>query len=386
MSARATAGGSTAGLAVGWNVGNVGAVAATLSDAYGVSLAAIGLFTTTLFIVHLGIQVPGGRLADRRGARKVAITGLLVIAAANAIASARPELALGLVARAIAGAGTGLAFIAGSDYVRASGGSPLAQGIYGGVNLGGGGLALAIVPLLVGPLGWRAPFVSAIGVCAISVAALLLGPPDARHSHPADAATAQLRRLVPGLTRLGVLHTASFGLNVVVSTWVVTLLVRAGGYTDRAAGAIGALTLLVGIVSRPLGGWIRRAHPDRTRGACAASLAAGALATALLAWAGPAWAMAPAALMVGLAAGIPFAAVFTGAALTHPDAPGAAVAFVNASAGVAILGAAPLLGLTFELPSDGRIGFLALAVAWAAALLVLPRQRELGIHGRVDAL
>jgi hypothetical protein len=64
VSLRAAAGASTAGLAVGWNIGNLGAIAPTLSEAYMASLAAIGLLTTALFIVHLGVQVPGGRLID----------------------------------------------------------------------------------------------------------------------------------------------------------------------------------------------------------------------------------------------------------------------------------------------------------------------------------
>ena len=303
--------------------------------------------------------------------------------AGNAVALGAPELGVGLAARAIAGAGTGLTFIAGSEYVRASGGSPFAQGIYGGANLGGGGIALAVVPQLDASLGWRAPFVSAICVCGLSVAALLLAPSDRRHGIPQTAPNGGRRWPDPrGLVRLAVLHTASFGLNVVVSTWVVTLLVRAGGYTDHLAGAIGALTLLAGIVSRPLGGLILRARPDRARAVCAASLVVGGLATGLLAWAGPAWAMAPAALTVGLAAGIPFAAAFTGAALARPRSPGAAVALVNASAGTAILGVTPLLGLTFGLPGDGRIGFLAVAVLWAAALLALPRAAELGFRGQ----
>ena len=39
---------------------------------------------------------------------------------------------------------------------------------------------------------------------------------------------------------------------------------------------------------------------------------------------------------------------------------------------VTILVATPLVGLTFGLPGDGRIGFLALGALWAAALVWLP--------------
>jgi len=44
------------------------------------------------------------------------------------------------------------------------------------------------------------------------------------------------------------------------------------------------------------------------------------------------------------------------------------VGFVNLLAVVAIVVGTPLLGLTFSLPGDGRVGFAAIAVAWLTAL------------------
>jgi predicted cobalt transporter CbtA len=84
--------------------------------------------------------------------------------------------------------------------------------------------------------------------------------------------------------------------------------------------------------------------------------------------------------VIGVAAGIPFAPAFTGAAVLRPDAPAAAVGFVNGSAGAAILVLTPLLGLAFSLPGEGRIGFVVAAGLWLAALAVLPSSRELGVR------
>jgi hypothetical protein len=50
----------------------------------------------------------------------------------------------------------------------------------------------------------------------------------------------------------------------------------------------------------------------------------------------------------------------------RPDAPGAAIGFVNLIAAATILAGTPLLGLSFSLPGNGRIGF-----AIAAALVAL---------------
>ena len=81
-----------------------------------------------------------------------------------------------------------------------------------------------------------------------------------------------------------------------------------------------------------------------------------------------------AAAVVGLASGLPFAMAFTGAATARPDAPGAAVGFVNGWAALAIVAGAPLVGLTFSLPGDGRLGFVAVGLLAMLAALATPRR------------
>ena len=84
---RATiAGGLVLGAAVTWNISNVGAIAGVMGASYGVSLAAVGLLTTGLFVTHLAVQIPGGRLIDRVGARRIGLAALAVVAAANGLA------------------------------------------------------------------------------------------------------------------------------------------------------------------------------------------------------------------------------------------------------------------------------------------------------------
>ena len=114
----ATAAGVLVGAAVGYNIGNVGPAAQVLSDAYGVRLGAIGLLTTALFVTHLVMQIPGGKLVDRRGARTLGAVALAVIALGNVLALAAPSFVLAVLARLVIGIGTGIGFVAGSDYVR----------------------------------------------------------------------------------------------------------------------------------------------------------------------------------------------------------------------------------------------------------------------------
>jgi len=360
MSRRALAGGLAPALSAGWNAANIGSVALVLSHAYGVALIVIGLFTTALFVTHAALQVPAGRLCDRFGARWLGTAGLAVSAAASAGALCWRQAGFAIGMRALTGVGTGLSFVAGSDYVRRTVGSAVAQGVYGAGSMAGGGLALALIPQWG---SWRAPFATSAIVAGSVLAA---APREGSRKRLAPARRVADRRLVP----LAVMHSASFGLSVVVGNWVVTLLERAGGESKGIAGVAGALRLFLGIVTRSLGGrvqgkaWVLRA-----------SFVLGGAATALLAIASPLVLAIAASALIGLAAGVPFATSFAGAARLRPDAPAAAVGFVNMSAAVTILVATPLLGQAFSLPGNGRIGFAIVAVLGALARFSVPRAR-----------
>jgi MFS transporter, NNP family, nitrate/nitrite transporter len=363
----ATAGGLALGLAVGWNIANTGAVARGLADAYGTSLAAIGLLTTALFATHFATQIPGGRLIDRVGARRGGLAGIVLLVAGNALALTSASFPLALAARLVVGVGVGLGFVAGADYVRSATSSPAAQGLYGGAAIGGGGLAIALVPLLGGPLGWRSPYVTALVAAAVLGFVLGLGPPDERRprvlEQPGVRSLLRESRLYP----LASLHVASFSVSVLAGNWIVELL-EDRGYPRATAAAVGSLLLLLGFFTRPLEGWLLRARPRLGRLLVPTSVASGAVALAVLARPAPLAVLVVAAALAGLAAGVPFAAVFAGAQRVRPDAPAAAVGLVNAVATLTILAVNPLIGLAFSSSPGRTISFLALAAACGAGL------------------
>ena len=367
------------GATSGWNFGNIGGIASELSRSYGVGLATIGLLTTAMVATHLAIQIPGGRASDRFGPARSGAAALVVLSTGNALALAAPELGLAIAARAVVGVGTGLAFISGSALVRESGGSPLAQGVFGGISLAPGGIALAVVPQLEGAIGWRAPYWTALALSlAVLATVLVLAPRTAESATAPEVRSAIVRDR--RLYRLAVLYAASYGLGVVLANWVVELLQRHSDMSDGTAAAVGALTLLLVVVSRPLGGWVLLVRPRSTRPVVATSIVAGTAGTLALLAVGPAWLAVVGALLVGIGAGIPFSPAFTGAAATRPDAPAAAVGFVNTAANLVVLVGTPLLGLAFSLSGEGRLGFVAVALLWLAALAVLPSARALGVR------
>ena len=317
------------------------------------------------------MQLPAGRGADRFGSQSVALLAIAAGVVGNAILLLDAGFEVALVARAIVGVGSGAAFVAGLDLVRAGGGGTALQGLYGGATMTGGGLALMIVPALTDATSWRAAYWTAglLAVLAAIPTVLATGLP--RIGHAGDWLLRD-RVLLP----LGVMQAATFGLAVVAGNWVVPLLERQGA-SSTAAGLAGGLVLFVGIVTRPAGGVLAGRVPRRLLVATAlVGTSAGAFLLAL----GVSLAVSTVgAFVLGLMAGLPFAAIFAAAQRLRPDAPGAAIALVNGCAVLTILVGTPLAGLAFELPSDGRVAFAAIAVLAAAALIPLRTTR---IEGR----
>lgn len=361
------------GVAISWNIANVGAVATLLAHRYGTTLAVVGLFTTVLFFAELAVMVPGGRAIDRYGAKHVGLVAIALSLIANAALMLPSGPVPALALRAVAGLGVGLGFLSGAIYAQSGAGRAqvLAGGIYGGVSLGTGGLALAIVPQLVSPLAWRAPYASAAVVAALTIPLVATGPPTPGHGGRTRGPRLAALMADPQLARLGVVSTVSFGISVVLGAWVVTLLERHAGLRAGPAGAIGSLILLLGIVGRPAGGIFVRAHPHLARPMLAASFLAGTLGIVVL-FLAPGTALdAAAAALIGVAAGLPFGVTLVGATRARPEAAGAAVGAMNIYPVLAIVCLTPLVGLTFSLTGRGRIGFAVLAAMWAGALLVL---------------
>lgn len=377
-------GGCTVGLSISWNIANTGPVATLLAHRYGTGLAVVGLLTTVLFFAELAVMIPGGRAIDRYGAKRVGLAAIALSLAGNLLLLAPADVAAALAFRALAGVGVGLGFLAGAIYVQADAGgnAALAGGIYGGVSLSGGGLALAIVPQLVGALGWRAPYVSAAAVAVLATAVVAACPPTPGHGHLRDQPLPRTLMRDRTLAQLGAVAAVSFGFSVIMGNWVVTLLERTARLRPGAAGAIASLILILGIVGRPAGGFLVRARPGSAWRAVAASFGAGAVGVTVLILSPGPLLDGLAAALVGLAAGIPFGATIASATRAYPLAGGAAIGAMNTYPVLTIVVGAPLLGVTFGLPGAGRIGFAVLAALWFAAIAVIPHQ--LSLDGRLD--
>jgi MFS family permease len=373
-------GGCTTGFGLSWNLTNTGAIAPVLAAHYDVGLVTVGLLTSIAFVAELAIMIPGGRAIDRWGARRVAVASLALCLVANAFLLVLPGIGAALFLRWLLGFGVGAGFVAGSIWIteEARGRSPLGQGLFGGVSLAGAGIALAVVPALKGALGWQSSYWTGLVVAAAALAVAVAGAGVVRRAE--DHETTPLRRLIsdPLIARLGVVHSASFAFSVIAGNWVVTLLTRHLDMSYRGAGLVGGLTLVLGIVGRPVGGWTVRRAPERTYGLIVGALALAGLATLTLAVSSSLPLDVIAAAVLGLAAGVPFGACVDAAARTFPRAPGEAVGAMNLYAVTAIIVGTPLVGATFSVAGAGRLGFAVLAGLTVLSVAAVPAARFRG--------
>jgi len=360
------------GFAFSANYTNHAPMLAALGQRFALGQATVGLLTTAIFLTHALMQIPGGRLADRFGPVRVLVFALLWVALANAAIGLSASYAQLLLFKALAGVGTGTCFAAGARYTVASfrgANLHLAQGLYGGSVLLGAGFVIFAVPQMLDHLGWRGAFVSC---AAIALLMCLFCLPLLRNEQTMAAPPPRLFEIAahPALWLLGIVQMATFGLMIVVGTWITTLLRSTLGMSLKSAGLLGSLVLLLGILSRPVGGWL--AHRVRLRGLVGSSLLLNALGCATLAASHSAWLMFVAIAALALGCGVPYAGCFNRAAALFPGRAGVAMGLVNMIGIAMILAGAPAIGWIADKTGSFRYSFISLAVFAVLAAFSVP--------------
>ena len=360
MDRRALFSACAAGFAFSANFTNHAPLLPVLRAQFGSDQAHAGLLTTAIFLTHAILQVPGGRVGDRFGAGRVVVASLAWIAAANfamAFSTAYWQL---LLWKAFAGVGTGACFAAAARYVvvRSSDRDrPIAQGVFGASVVLGSGFVLFAVPQLLDAFGWRGACVACALVAAAAWLWWLTGAPHQKHV--TRAAPSLLAVAGHGeLWLLGVIQMASFGLMIVVGSWITVFLRTGFQIPLKTAGLIGSAVLLLGIASRPLGGWMVQRMRMRTVVQSAMILNAVACIALANAQSMPvAWS---AIIVLGAGCGLPYAAIFNRAAALVPAGAGAAIGLVNMVGIVMILVGTPAVGALADWTGRFQASFWAL--------------------------
>jgi len=367
-----------AGFAFSANYTNHAPMVPALRAEFGFSQAGAGLLTTGIFLTHALMQVPGGRLADRLGPVRVLAAALAWVTLGSlAIAFAGAYWQL-LFWKAFAGIGTGACFTAGARYIVSlfeGRDRHVAQGCFGGSIVLGSGFVIFAIPQLSGAFGWRGAFLCCTAVALVAATLWVAAAPRPEYSAKPSGRLAEVARSRE-LWRLGVVQMASFGLVIVVGTWIATLLrngfqMPGSQMSSQRAGLMGSLVLLLGIVTRPLGGWLAHRMPVTTL--LRSALLLNAAACAALAWGQWMWLTWVAIVALGAGCGLPYAAIFGRAAALFPGRAGAAMGLVNMMGILMILVGAPAVGYLADRTGQFRISFLALGgFSLVAALAAKP--------------
>ena len=335
-----------------------------------ISPAQAGLLSTAAFLGGGLAAVPMGTLVDRLGPRRVMILSFLVCLTATLAMAVAPSYATLLAVRFCSGPAVTATFIAGGYYVNAlwrGRGAFLAQGFYGAAMQLGIGGAIFVLPFVAERVGWR----GAVALCAVPIA-LALGIWQWRAADPrVPRAGGSLWRVLSNadVWRLGLANAAMFGLSVVVGTWIAVYFVHEFGVALTHAGAVGSLSILLGVVARPLGGIIVERALTAPRSLIQITLAGNAAALVLMAAPHrPLSAATAGVVLFGITSSLAYAAVITVAGRTQPEAAGAVLGIIGVMSMTSVVLGAPLAGALLSASGDFSVPLAVLTLLPAGAL------------------
>jgi nitrate/nitrite transporter NarK len=327
--------------------------------------AMFGFLTTAIFSTHAIMQIPGGFLADKFGAKRIIVVALIIVSIGNFGIALSDNYTQLLAWKFFVGLGTGASFVAGARYIYQCIPAEkllVYQGYYGASVLLGSGFVIFVVPMVADHYqAWPPTFLLTASLAALVCVTILFAapnPPD--KSHPP---TSLLKMLSNGqLWLLGLVQMASFGLVIVISSWVTTMLKENFIGRDKLLiSFIASLALLLGIFTRPLGG--KLLAKIGVRQLIITSLILNAAGCFIIAaFKDQLLADVIAIILLGIGCGLPYSGLFNRAAFIFPGRAGAAMGLVNMLGIVFILVAAPLVGNITDRTGNFNVAFISMGI------------------------
>jgi ACS family glucarate transporter-like MFS transporter len=291
---------------------NLSIAGPTIQKQFGFTDVQLGYIFSALWWGYALCQVPGGRLADRFGPRRILALGILWASVFTALTGVVPEgstiaLLLFMAVRCILGAGIAVTFPA-SNRLLASWIPTAERGIANGTILGGVGLGSAMAPPLITWIilewGWRWAFFLRLPAGILMALLWYWLARDTPRQHPwiTDKELGHIESgIAPSARGAGkakaakwgaifgnrhiLLITASyfaFGYTAFIFfTWFFKYLKDVRGLDLKASAFYSMLPFLAVAICSPLGGWIsdiltRRFGPRAGRCALATACLMGA--------------------------------------------------------------------------------------------------------------
>jgi MFS family permease len=264
-------------IAISGNFTNYGGMQEALQTDLGMSSQSIGLLSTFLYVGIAVGYVSGGVLVDRFGPKQVIIAALVGIGLFNEQLALLPSLKGVLQCRLLIGVAAGIAIVAGSQSAARLPGraAPIGQGLFGGAMQVGAGIGLVASPFFLSFVEeWETIF-ALWGLLALVLALVWMrgtpSEPPADQAQQARRGAAMLPRLLVAfrerrLLLLGLVHLGSLGMGQAVAPWLAVFFASTLFHLSLAqAAAIGACGLLLGAMTRPLGGILLTHGPWKQR-------------------------------------------------------------------------------------------------------------------------
>ncbi len=237
--------------------GSVSSMAPFLAKDFNTNVAAVGIVSSSYFWTYLLLQMPGGILVDRIGAKHLLIVATLICALGTLLFSLSNGIQGAVWARMLTGLGTAPA-LAGCFYLIGNWFTPgyfaFVVGLSEALAMIAGGVGGEIISTATLHLGWRTVLVVASVLCVILTllfAIFLQDRPKQMHK-PQKAAGLPLSRQLVALLSLpqvwlcGLFSGLMFPIISTLATyWCIPYLMTRYGVSVRIA-ALGNLALFLG--------------------------------------------------------------------------------------------------------------------------------------------
>jgi len=281
----------------------------------GLSLVESTFIVTTFNVLGMLVGVLAGMLSDRFGRKRLALTGLVLMAVGGAVGAMVQGFMPLLVSRFVEGVGFILFAVPAPALMSTMSANARdrakALGLWSAYMPTGGTIALLAAPVLIAAWSWRALWLT------LAIGAVLAAVLFARTVPATEKAQVSSMRLVveslaqPGNIAMALLFAFYVSQWTSIMVWLPTFLTEHGASTAAAALAT-ALMVLVNAPGNLAGGWLLSRHVPRGTLVIGACVIAALCEIGMLSSAVPGGARYALVLVFSLCSGVIPASIFAG--------------------------------------------------------------------------
>jgi DHA1 family inner membrane transport protein len=250
----------TGGLVAGAYMTKVAPALPGLRDELGLTLVESGFIATTFNLMGMLVGMLAGVICDRFGHKRLALAGIIILAAGGALGAFAWGFGSLLFGRFIEGIGFIAFTVAAVALMNASAATPRdrakALGLWSAYMPTGGAIALFAAPWLIAAWGWRGLWMVLAFAAILSALAMARIVPVSHYGQ-----VSSMRLVAESLARSGNLAMAAlFAFYVAqwtsIMVWLPTFLIDEHRLTSGAAALATALFVLINAPGNLTGGWL----------------------------------------------------------------------------------------------------------------------------------